>query len=113
MIYYLAFSNGWLLDAIILTSSVCVNLFIGTTVLYNRPLDSPTVILYILIAVTSFFAEVLMNILVIQVAKMNEQRKLANDSHISLLDGMHEGLLILSQETAKTPPSFMFCNRPA
>ena len=26
---------------------------------------------------------------------------------------MHEGLLILSQKTPKTPPSFMFCNRPA
>ena len=83
-----------------LTFSVGVNLFVGITAMYDRPLDATTVVLYIFLIATNFFGNLILNMLVVQVAKMNEQRKLANDSHISLLDGMHEGLLILSQKTA-------------
>ena len=47
------------------------------------------------------------------VAKMNEQKRIANESHVSSMDGMHEGLLILSDATDSDPQQFMFCNKPA
>ena len=65
MIYYLAFSNGWLADAVVLTFSVGVNLFVGITAMYDRPLDATTVVLYIFLIATNFFGNLILNMLVV------------------------------------------------
>ena len=38
---------------------------------------------------------------------------MTNESNIETLDGMHEGVVILSQSTVNSTPGIMFCNQPA
>ena len=38
---------------------------------------------------------------------------MANESNVETFDGMHEGVVILSQSTVNTTPGIMFCNKPA
>ena len=41
---------------------------------------------------------------------INQKLLVVNKSHIELLHGMHEGLLIVKQDTNS---QWLFCNRPA
>ena len=43
------------------------------------------------------------------ISHLHKKLATTNVENVKLLDGMHEGLLILSKEGRKT----MFCNRPA
>ena len=112
-VLYLTYSNAWLWDMFVAVTSIAINLFVGITVLYDRPLDVSTVATYTGLLLVCFLTTVILNMLVILIARVNAQRRLAHESHISLLDGMHEGLLILSQATDRAPQQFMFCNKPA
>ena len=109
---FLAFAVGWPLD-ITAVISVGLCLFVGITALYDRPLEFDTVLTYIVQIFASILAGFSMMMLVISIAKINEQRRTANQSHVELLDGMHEGLLILQKKTESAKQQFMFCNRPA
>ena len=44
---------------------------------------------------------------------MNKKLRNANLSNIKLLNGMHEGLLILSLATCLEPNNFIYCNKSA
>ena len=48
-----------------LTFSVGVNLFVGITAMYDRPLDATTVVLYIFLIATNFFGNLILNMLVV------------------------------------------------
>ena len=110
---YIAFSNAWLFDSVILAISFSVHLNVGTTLMYNRSLDGSDVLFNIIMAAFGFISSVCINMIVNLVAKMNEQKRIAHESHVSSMDGMHEGLLILSDATDSDPQQFMFCNKPA
>ena len=47
--------------------------------------------------------------LILYISELHNRMNILNESNIKLLDGMHEGLLILS----KTTNLSMFCNIPA
>lgn len=113
LILYLTISNAWLTDAILCTVSYGVNIFIGINVAYERPLTLQKVVFLFCLTVLCFFLSIFMNMLVILVARLNERRQLANKSHISMLDSMHEGLLVLEKSATNTPPQFLFCNKTA
>jgi len=49
----------------------------------------------------------------IYIEEINMKLQMANESHSKLLNGMHEGILILSQSTRTVPARFLFCNFPA
>ena len=110
---FIAFSNAWLFDSVILTISFSVHLNVGITLMYNRSLDGSDVLFNIIMAAFGFISSLSINMFVNMVAKMNEQKRIANESHVSSMDGMHEGLLILSDATDSDPQQFMFCNKPA
>ena len=110
---YLSMSNAWLVDIIIGSLSFAINLFLGITVVYNRPLDRRTAIFFTIMTILCFLTGVLLNMIVILVARLNERRRLANESHISMLDSMHEGLLVLSKSSHNQRQEFLFCNKTA
>lgn len=82
---------------IIVGCIVCAySLFFGLSVAYLKPLTIGTFILYILVTFVYFvFSSVLAMILKL-VIDTNQRLLLTNESHVKLLNGMHEGLLILS-----------------
>ena len=51
-----------------------------------------------------------MGFLIKYVVDINHQLSVANKSHIELLNGMHEGLLIVKKDTHS---QWLFCNRSA
>lgn len=54
---------------------------------------------------------VVVAMLIIYVEYKNEQLDESNESHIKLLNGMHEGLLILSRNAdVNKPTRIQFCN---
>ena len=52
----------------------------------------------------------LIALVLMYISSLHARMKIFNVENIKLLDGMHEGLLILSNSTAR---SVMFCNNPA
>ena len=93
---YVLFSMYNRLDLVVNTIFFGFNLFIGLKIAYARPLDSEsaaTYLMYILISISgSVFGIVVLNF----IGEMSNKLKMVNKSSISLLNGMHEGLLILS-----------------
>jgi len=49
----------------------------------------------------------------IYVQEVNMKLHMANESSVETLNGMHEGVVILSQSTVNSNPDIMFCNQPA
>ena len=49
----------------------------------------------------------------IYVKEVNMKLHMANESNVETLNGMHEGVLILSQSTVNSTPGILFCNQPA
>ena len=71
-------------------------LFFGLSVAYEKPLTFGSCTSYILVIIVYFvFCSVLGMILKLMI-DTNQRLLLANESHVKLLNGMHEGLLILS-----------------
>ena len=65
------------------------------------------IILKIALMIGVFFVNSLLAILILYISSLHARMKVCNTENIKLLDGMHEGLLILSKSTAK---SVLFCN---
>ena len=78
---FLAFAVGWPLD-ISVNISVGLCLFVGITALYDRPLELATVVTFMVQIFISILAVFSMIMLVISIAKINEQRRAAHLSHI-------------------------------
>ena len=89
------------------------SLFYGISMVYNQTLDFNKVNLYISCIVFYLAATVCFGLIIDYLENMNETLVKSNQSHIKLLNGMHEGLIIISKETARKPAQFVFCNRPA
>ena len=49
----------------------------------------------------------------IAVTNMNKKLEAANEAQAKLLNGMHEGVLIISKPTQEQPSRFLLCNQPA
>ena len=70
-------------------------------------------VIYLVTVLCVVFASTLCNMLVIFFSELNVKLKTADKASVNLINGMHEGLLILSHETSDQPNQFLFCNKPA
>lgn len=64
-------SNAWLLDTVIGGLSFGLNLFVGITLAYDRPVDIKKALFFVVLTVLAFFTVILLNMLVILVARLN------------------------------------------
>ena len=86
-----------------------VMVFFYESYLYMVKLTVPIILLKLALVFGVFVLNSLLAIIVIYISSMHTRMKIFNLENIKLLDGMHEGLLILSKSTSAS----IFCNKPA
>ena len=87
---------GTRLDGVINTIFLGFSLFIGLKIAYARPLDLESATLYLMYILISITGSVFCNVILNFIGEITNELKMVNKSNINLLNGMHEGLLILS-----------------
>ena len=80
--------------------------FLPNKLIFDVEMPAVEIIMIIIAAVFLFLSMSLLAILIRYISTLHERMKTYNLANIKLLDGMHEGLLILSK-ASRTP---MFCN---
>ena len=76
---------------------------------YNERLTFGSVIERTMLALFLFILSAMFSQMILYISTLHSKLKSFNSENIKLLDGMHEGLLILS----KTQKTVMFCNKPS
>lgn len=72
-------------------------------------MNTKDVLVGILILLFSLIVQLSFSLLIELFSKLQNTLNQTNSENIKLLDGMHEGVLIISSESKK----IMFCNKPA
>ena len=80
---------------------------------YARPLTHNVIIMYVFLTFMILVVATMMNMIYRYIGDVNRKLHSAYESNVNLLNGMHEGLLILSQSTPNKPSEFLYCNRSA
>ena len=91
------------MDVIVYTIATGFRFFMGLNVVYARPLRPEDVSLYIITTVVILVASTLGNVAVIFISEVYLRLQVAERSSVNLLNGMHEGILILSHATSEKP----------
>ena len=105
---YLIFFCGHRSDLIFSTIIVCVKNLVLNAWLYYRSSISFIIQMSVISLTYIVFCSCL-SMVAIYISKLHIKMRNKNAENVKLLDGMHEGLLILSKSEMTT----MFCNRPA
>lgn len=98
---YVFYTMAMRLDVFVLVIRLSLQMFVGINLVYNRPLTASTITLYTFTISVSFFTTICFNILLNFISEIFLKLKSTEKSSVNLLNGMHEGLLILSQITAE------------
>jgi len=88
--------SGYQIIVVSLTCAYC--LFFGITVAFDRPMTSGTFLIYLVTTIGVFMVCLTLGIVLKYVIEVRQKLHTANVSHVKLLHGMHEGLLIVDQE---------------
>ena len=84
-------------------------MFIILPVIFNKSLTFGAVVSKVSLGFGLFTICMTLAIMLEYISGLHRRMKITNTENMRLLDGMHEGLLIVS----KTQKDIMFCNRPA
>ena len=103
--------SGYQIIVISLTCAYC--LYFGLSVAYDRPMTSGTFLVYLMVTFCVVLMCVTLGIILKYVIEVRHKLRTANVSHVKLLHGMHEGLLIVDQESDLNSKPWLFFNRPA
>ena len=76
-------------------------MFMGINLVYKRPLTTSTIYFYVFTILAAGFGAILFNMVTIFISEMFKKLKSSEKASVNLLNGMHEGLLILSQIKAE------------
>ena len=88
-------------------------MFMVLSVVYNRPLTIREIALYIVTALALLFVSTLMNVMLIFCSEIYLRLQVADKASVNLLNGMHEGVIILSHASNDQPHYFLYCNKSA
>ena len=110
---YLLYAIGYRYEIIIAVINLVLNLIVGMNVVYVRPLTQETLIVYMVLTILSMLNASIFNMLLAYLGEVKNKLHFSNLSNINLLNGMHEGLLILSNSTLSEPSRFLYCNSSA
>ena len=75
-------------------------MFMGLNIVYNRPLTNEYIGMYTLATLIYLLVSTAWSMLVIFISELCQRLQVAEQSSINLLNGMHEGILILSHTTS-------------
>ena len=87
-------------ELIVSVLSLAVQLFVGLHVVYDRPLSLDTALIYVLCVFVTGLSSTIANMILIFFSEVNLRLKTGEKASINLINGMHEGLLILSTGTS-------------
>ena len=104
---------GFRYEIVISCINICINIIVGYNVAYSRPITYNIIFMCIVLVLGSLMIYTLFNILLIKIGEVNRRLKESSAQHANLLNGMHEGLIILSNATKDSPLQFEFCNNSA
>ena len=100
-------------ELIVSMISLTIQLFIGFHFVWANPITQETALIYVFTILVCIVSNTLANMGVIFISEVFMRLQIAEKGSIDLLNGMHEGLLILSQKTSNEPNKFFFCNKSA
>ena len=82
---------------------------------YEKEMTPVTFFMAMFLVIAFFIACLVGNIVFLFIVNLNAKLDFSNQEHIKLLNGMHEGLIILNEEFKKENggQTVMFCNKPA
>ena len=79
------------------------------SVIYDQEMTILSIVTKLFGGVAIFIVHTCLSILLLYISQMHSRMKSSNTENNKLLNGMHEGLLIVSKATNEA----MFCNNPA
>ena len=85
------------------------SIFFLSVYVYEEKITSYIIFIKLFYCLIQFLIDSLMAIILLYIASLHSKMASVNVENLKLLDGMHEGLLILSKPSLKP----MFCNRSA
>lgn len=94
-----------------LTATLAVVLYVPETFVYMKTISEVQIFVNFLITMMFFAGATMIAMVLIYISRLHCQLEQTNEQNVSLLNGMHEGVLIFKQNEAKVS-EIMFCNRP-
>ena len=88
------------------------NLFFTNYVSYDRDLTIGSFLISLFYVLVFLLCCVLIGMIIIHISSMHHKLLFANEENVKLLNGMHEGILII-ENTEDKASNVLFCNRPA
>ena len=99
---------------IFITLTLLFHLIVGAEINYGGSNFGPEFIVTTLTATVIFFGLVsVVGIVAVYIYESNVKLHTSNESNVSMLHGMHEGVLILSNRSSISGQRITFCNQPA
>ena len=94
---------------IALTLGLLIKVYIMIPVVYMEEISGNDFIHKLLINVGQFTVTTILSMIFLYISQLHANMKIVIDQNLKLLDGMHEGLLVVS----KKDKDLLFCNKPA
>ena len=104
-------SSATIFDIVMINVIFPINLILGQNLAHDVPVRSPvSVTIYCLVV---FLTQLAFNMIIHYVSGLNKRLSSVTQSNLNLLNGMHEGLLIVSPADGDVPMQFRYCNKNA
>ena len=110
---WILLSISYRYEIILLALNTAFRLIMGIKIVYSRPLTNQDIVLYLLGSFTLIVLCTLGNMMLIFISELYQRLQVAEQASINLLNGMHEGILILSHTTSEESHNFLYCNKSA
>lgn len=110
MLFCVCFYTGSRAQIFVSTLLHAIIIFLHKHLIYEQEMLMQVVFFKVSLVVAVFLANTFLAIVINYISKLQEIMKVTNFENIKLLDGMHEGLLILS---LAEPRQALFCNKSA
>lgn len=100
---------------ITITLTLAWHLYFGLLVAYVKPFTVGIFVFYLAYIFAFITLVTLVGMIITHISTVNEKLHFTNQENVKLLNGMHEGLLILGSKSNEQEDinSIMFCNRTA
>ena len=99
---------------IMMTFTLAMQMFVGDHIMYNRGLGIGNILFDITLLAAYFGCLSTTASIISYVKHLQSKLRMSNDSQATMLNGMHEGVLILNQNLDKNDENMvLFCNWPA
>ena len=103
---YILGSSGYRYEILICSINLSIVVIVGQNLAYSRPVTTSLIFMTIMRFLADLIAFTLFNMMMIKIGEVNKRHREYFAQHVKLLNGMHEGLIILSNTTKDSPSKF-------